>query len=240
MTDACVSVSGVSYAYGPKQALSDVAFEIPSGQFCALLGPNGAGKSTLFALLTRLVVTAQGRIEVGGHDLTQAPRAALSKIGVVFQQSTIDLDLSVYRNLRYFCALHGIAGRDADRRIDRALDQVDMRERKRERARSLNGGHRRRMEIARSLMHDPAVLLLDEPTVGLDTASRQSITDHVHDLTDSGIGVLWATHLVDEVRDEDGLVILHKGQVLQHGNARSLRGEQSLGDHFTALTGGDS
>jgi len=148
--------------------------------------------------------------------------------------------LSVYRNLRYFCALHGIAGRDADRRIDRALDQVDMRERKRERARSLNGGHRRRMEIARSLMHDPAVLLLDEPTVGLDTASRQSITNHVHDLTDSGIGVLWATHLVDEVRDEDGLVILHKGQVLQHGNARSLRGEQSLGDHFTALTGGDS
>lgn len=237
MTDARIRVDEVSYAYGARQALEQVSFEIEAGRFCALLGPNGAGKSTLFALLTRLFVAARGRIHVAGHDLARDPRAALSKIGVVFQQSTIDLDLSVQRNLRYFCALHGIAGRDADNRIDRALDHLRMRERKQEKARALNGGHRRRMEIARSLLHEPAVLMLDEPTVGLDAASRRRITDYVHDLTETGIGVLWATHLVDEVRDDDALAILHRGRILETGNAREMRGDTPLAEYFTSLTG---
>lgn len=238
MTDSCISVEEVSYHYGAKLALSAVSFAIAGGQFCALLGPNGAGKSTLFALLTRLFVAPSGRISVAGHDLARSPRSALSNIGVVFQQPTIDLDLSVERNLRYFCALHGIAGKAADRRIDRALEQVGMHERKKEKARALNGGHRRRMEIARALMHDPAVLLLDEPTVGLDAASRQHITDYVHDLTKSGIGVLWATHLVDEVRDDDKVVILHQGRVLQHGRSADIRGDKPLAHHFKSLTEG--
>ena len=177
-----LAVHELSHSYGRKRALEGVSFTVAPGAFCALLGPNGAGKTTLFGLMTRLFTTPEGRIEVAGHDVARAPRAALAAMGVVFQATTLDLDLTVRRNLAYFAALHGIAGREAHRRIDAALDRLGMAERAGERARDLNGGHRRRTEIARALLHDPAVLLLDEPTVGLDAASRAAITGHVHDL----------------------------------------------------------
>ena len=232
-----LTLSGVSFAYGAKQALDDVTFSVAEGRFCALLGPNGAGKSTLFSLLTRLLVCPEGRIEVAGHDLAAVPRAALARIGVVFQQTTLDLDLTVRRNLAYFAALHGLAGRDAARRIDAALDRLAMSERADEKARDLNGGHRRRAEIARALIHDPAVLLLDEPTVGLDAAARRDITAHVHDLAGGGLTVLWATHLVDEVRDDDDLVILHQGRVLATGLAGEVATGRPLADAFLDMTG---
>lgn len=233
---AALSLSHVSYHYGAKTALDDVSFTLEQGRFCALLGPNGAGKSTLFSLLTRLFVTAEGRIEVAGHDMARAPRAALAKIGVVFQQPTLDLDMTVMRNMRYFAALHGLAGRDAQARIDRALDRLGMRERADEKVRALNGGHRRRMEIARALVHDPQVLLLDEPTVGLDTQSREAITAHVHDLADDGLSVFWATHLVDEIRDSDTVVVLHQGRALVQDTACAIAGTGSLLDAFIAMT----
>ena len=116
-----LSVSNLTFSYGDKTALDDVSFDVKAGTFCALLGPNGAGKSTLFSLLTRLLTTSEGRIEIAGHNLVQNPRAALSKLGIVFQQTTLDLDLSVRQNLTYFAALHGISGRDAKLRTDRAL-----------------------------------------------------------------------------------------------------------------------
>lgn len=232
-----LSVRDLSFSYGSRRALSGVGFDIPSGAFCALLGPNGAGKSTLFGLLTRLFTTEDGTIEVAGHDLRTAPRKALAEIGVVFQQSTLDLSLSVDRNLKYFAALHGLAGAEAARRIDAALAHLDMSERRRERVRDLNGGHRRRTEIARALIHDPSVLLLDEPTVGLDAASRSAITTHVHDLcSERGLTVLWATHLTDEIRDTDQLLILHRGEILADGPAAKVRGEAPLTDHFLSLT----
>ena len=231
-------VSHVGFSYGRRRALDDVSFTVPPGAFCALLGPNGAGKSTLFGLLTRLFTTSEGHIEVAGHDISTEPRAALARIGVVFQQPTLDLDMTVRRNLRYFAALHGLSGRDADARIDAALDRLGMAERAGERARDLNGGHRRRTEIARALVHDPRVLLLDEPTVGLDAASRARITAHVHDLAaDTGLTVLWATHLTDEVRPEDRLVVLHKARVLADGTARDVAGDATLTEAFLEMTG---
>lgn len=234
-------VQNLSYAYGPKQALDDVSFHVPSGAFCALLGPNGAGKSTLFGLLTRLFTAPQGRIEIAGFDLAGNPRKALKNIGVVFQQPTLDLDLSVHLNLSYFAALHGLSGRLAQSRIDAALDRLDMRNRSRETVRNLNGGHRRRLEIARCLIHQPKVLLLDEPTVGLDAATRRAITDHVHDLSAAeGLTVLWSTHLTDEIRDSDQLVILHQGHVLETGTCGALRGATPLNDHFLNRTGADA
>lgn len=229
---------GLSFSYGSKRALTEVSFDIPQGAFCALLGPNGAGKSTLFGLLTRLFTTEAGEISVAGHDLRKAPRAALAEIGVVFQQTTLDLTLSVDRNLKYFAALHGLAGAKAASRIDAVLDLLDMADRRRETVRNLNGGHRRRTEIARALIHQPSVLLLDEPTVGLDAASRASITAHVHDLAvETGLTVLWATHLTDEIRDTDQLLILHRGEILADGIAAEIRGTASLTDHFLSLTG---
>ncbi|QDC09849.1 ATP-binding cassette domain-containing protein [Oceanicola sp. D3] len=227
----------VSFRYGAKQALDGVSFAVPRGQFCALLGPNGAGKSTLFSLLTRLLVTREGEIRVAGHDMARAPRAALAKIGVVFQQPTLDLDMTVARNMAYFAALHGISGRAAQAQIDAALDRLEMRERAGEKVRSLNGGHRRRMEIARALVHGPELLLLDEPTVGLDTASRLAITEHVHALAGGGLSVLWCTHLVDEIAPEDDVVVLHKGRVLAQKRASELAGDGSLQDAFMEMTG---
>lgn len=231
-----LSVSSLSYSYGPRSALKGVSFRVEPGRFCALLGPNGAGKSTLFSLLTRLFATREGRIEVAGFDLSKSPRAALARIGVVFQQPTLDLDLTVRRNLLYFAALHGISGREARSRSDEALDRLGMAERADEKARALNGGHRRRMEIARALIHRPSVLLLDEPTVGLDAATRVAITDHVHRLAaDDGLTVLWATHLTDEVRPADQLVVLHRGQVLADDPAGD-----DVTARFLSLTGAEA
>ncbi|MFC3118223.1 ABC transporter ATP-binding protein [Jhaorihella thermophila] len=228
-------VEHLSYAYGRKVALDDLSFAVEPGTFCALLGPNGAGKSTLFSLLTRLFAAPSGRITVAGHDLSRAPRKALAAMGVVFQQPTLDLDLTVQRNLTYFAALHGLSGRTARARIAEALERLDMADRARERARDLKCGHRRRLEIARCLVHRPSVLLLDEPTVGLDAASRRAITAHVHDLSRSdGLTVLWATHLTDEIEDDDRLLILHRGRLLEDGTAGALRGTRPLADHFLA------
>ncbi|WP_425091289.1 ABC transporter ATP-binding protein [Tropicimonas sp. S265A] len=233
-----LQVTDLSFAYGARKALDAVSFDIAPGAFCALLGPNGAGKSTLFGLLTRLFTAPAGEIFVAGQSLSETPRAALAQIGVVFQQNTLDLSLSVDRNLRYFAALHGLSGAEAGKRIDAALDQLDIRARRQERVRDLNGGHRRRTEIARALIHHPSVLLLDEPTVGLDAAARTGITDHVHALAaETGLTVLWATHLTDEVRDTDRLLILHRGRILEDGIAAEKRGAASLTDHFLGLTG---
>ncbi len=231
-----LTVSNLTYSYDTKLALKDVNFDVSEGRFCALLGPNGAGKSTLFGLLTRLLTTPNGTITIAGHNLATAPRQALAKLGIVFQQSTLDLDLSVRQNLSYFAALHGMSGRNATMRIDAALDKLGMLERAHEKARALNGGHRRRTEIARALIHDPAVLLLDEATVGLDAAARASITQHVHGLTDEGTTVLWSTHLTDEVSPNDQLIILHRAQVLAQGACKDICKSKPLADTFLTLT----
>lgn len=231
-----LTVEGIGHDWGARRALDGVSFTVERGRFCALLGPNGAGKSTLFGILTRLFSPRTGRIAVAGHDMARTPRAALARMGVVFQASTLDPDLTVRRNLLYFAALHGFSGREAEMRAMAALERLGMAERAEEKAAGLNGGHRRRMEIARALLHRPDVLLLDEPTVGLDAASRAAITQHVHELASGGLTVLWATHLVDEVGPQDRLVILHRGRVLADGEAGDIGGKDLTG-RFLALTG---
>lgn len=231
-----LSVEGIGFRYGRREALAGVCLAVPRGRFCALLGPNGAGKSTLLALITGLFATRTGRIAIDGHDIRGQPRAALARLGVVFQQQTLDLDLTVRRNLLYFAGLHGLGGRDAARRVDAALDRLAMRERAGEPARALNGGHRRRMEIARALLHEPSVLVLDEPTVGLDAASRAAITAHVHELAAGGLAVLWATHLVDEIGEGDDLVVLDRGRVVACGPVAAVRGDRPLVEAYLSLT----
>jgi ABC-2 type transport system ATP-binding protein len=231
-----LEVRDLSFRYGAKQALDKVSFALPEGTFCALLGPNGAGKSTLVSLLTRLLVSPEGQVVVAGHDMARAPRRALAHLGVVFQQPTLDLNLTVRQNMRYFAALHGLPRKGLDGRIDAALDRLGMAERVGEKAADLNGGHRRRMELARALLHRPRVLLLDEPTVGLDAAARAAIVGHVHDLARDGLCVLWTTHLTDEVRDGDHLLVLHRGRILADGVSRDIRGEMPLSDWFLGRT----
>lgn len=236
-----LTVRNLSHAYGAKKALNHVDFNIDDGVFCAMLGPNGAGKSTLFSILTRLFVPVAGSVEIAGISLSKYPRQALAKIGVVFQQPTLDLDLTVQQNLAYFAALHGISGTTAGCAIDKALDRLDMKERSQEKVRALNGGHRRRMEIARALIHGPSILLLDEPTVGLDTQTRTLVTDHVHRLAEEdNLTVLWATHLVDEVKSEDQLLVLHEGEIVADGVCSTITNGDSLEQVFSRLTGSES
>lgn len=229
-------VQGLSFSYGAKRALDDVSLRVEQGRFCALLGPNGAGKSTLTALLTRLLVAPEGEIAIAGHDLRRHPRRALADLGVVFQQPTLDLSLTVRQNMAYFAALHGLPRHETARRIDAALERLGMAERSHEKVGALNGGHKRRMELARALLHEPKVLLLDEPTVGLDAAARAAITAHVHDLAQEGLCVLWTTHLADEVRDADDLLVLHRGRIVAAGSCGDLRGPQPLSDWFLEQT----
>ncbi|WP_434657669.1 ATP-binding cassette domain-containing protein [Pseudomonas sp. R3-56] len=234
-----LEVSDLSFAYGAREALRQISFSLPAGRFAALLGPNGAGKSTLIALLTRLYDVQRGEIRVGGHSLQGAPRQALRQLGVVFQQSTLDLDLSVEQNLRYHLALHGFARRQADVRIELELARQHLTERRHERVRNLNGGHRRRVEIARALLHEPRLLLLDEPSVGLDPASRQALGEHIRQLCrEQSISVLWTTHLLDEVQPRDDLLIVHEGRLVASGRAETVSLEHggSLGSAFHRLT----
>lgn len=235
-----LTVRDLSYSYGARKALDGVSFDIAGGEFCALLGLNGAGKSTLFALLTRLYTIPGGDIHIAGHDLRTEPLEALGKLGVVFQNPTLDLDLSVMRNLTYFAALHGIGGAEARTRAEEALTRLEMSERASEKVRNLNGGHRRRVEIARALMHRPKVLFLDEPTVGLDAGTRAAITEHVHALATEGMTVLWATHLTDEIRQNDRLLVLHKGKILHDGRARDLSEPPGLTERFLQMTGAET
>ena len=236
-----IEASNLSFRYGDKPVLREVSFALTSGRFHALLGPNGAGKSTLFGLLTRLLALQQGDIRLGGQSLKKQPAEAMRQIGVVFQQNALDLDLTVRQNLHYHAALHGLSRKEARARGDRELERFNLLERAKDAVRQLNGGHRRRVEIARALLHEPSLLLLDEPTVGLDVASRKALNEHVRTLCEEdGLTVLWATHLIEEVRADDRVLILHQGQLLADGNGQAIcdaEGTRDLAETFHALTG---
>jgi len=218
-----LEIDDLSFSYAGKKALDKVGFSVKPAECTILLGPNGAGKSTLFSLITRLYDSHEGQINLCGFDVKQQTRQALSSLGVVFQQTTLDLDLTVMQNLRYHTALHGLGKKDANMRIQEELERLNMYDRRKEKVRLLNGGHKRRVEIARALLHQPALLLLDEPTIGLDVPSRQSIVEHVHRLVkEHGLSVLWATHLIDEIYPDDQLIVLHKGQIKYKGSVDGL------------------
>jgi ABC-2 type transport system ATP-binding protein len=238
-----LSIENLSFSYGGKKALDQLSFTINSGECTLLLGSNGAGKSTLFSLITRLYDSHEGQIELCGFNVKQQTRQALAKLGVVFQQTTLDMDLSVMQNLRYHTSLHGLGRKVALQRIQQELERLNMYERRFEKIRQLNGGHRRRVEIARALLHKPALLLLDEPTVGLDVPSRLAIVEYVHQLVaEEKLAVLWASHLIDEIYPEDHLIVLHKGQIKAKGTVDEVllnTGTTSIKDAFYSLTQGE-
>jgi ABC-2 type transport system ATP-binding protein len=242
--DAVLEVSGLSYEYPRGFALKDVSLAVAPGEFMVLLGPNGAGKTTLFSLITRLYDARVGKVAVLGNELRHQPGPALAAMGVVFQQPTLDLDLTVMQNLMYHAALHGLPVAVARERALEELARLDMAERTGEKVRQLNGGHRRRVEIARALLHRPRLLLLDEPTVGLDVPTRQAIVAHVHNLArEDGIAVFWATHLIDEIEPQDKVMVLHKGTARATGTADeiiALTGANDLLAAFTLLTSGEA
>lgn len=242
-TVPAISVESVSYNYGQRKALDDVSFKVWPGRFTALLGANGAGKSTLLSLITRLFDTGVGQIVIDGKSFKQYGAAALAPLGVVFQQTTLDMDLTVRQNLKYFARLRGMTASKSKQRIEETLTSLDMFERVDEKVRDLNGGHRRRVEIARAMLHEPKLLLLDEPTVGLDIQTRRIIVEHIHKLaSNSGVAVLWTTHLMDEIRQDDELIVLDKGRIIEEGPVNEVlarAGSPSIEDAFEALIIGE-
>ena len=236
-----LEVEGLTHDFGKRRVLDGVSFKILPGEFTVLLGQNGAGKTTLFSLATRLYDNQSGSIRVFGQEVRQHPSQALSRIGVVFQQRTLDLDLTVAQNLLYHAALHGMPKGLAKARIDEELTRQELSERASDKVRQLSGGQLRRVEIARALLHRPRLLLLDEPTVGLDIGSRQGILEHVRGLArEEGLGLLWATHLIDEVAPDNRVIVLHEGKVLATGGVDEVVRQAAAGDireAFGKLTG---
>lgn len=234
-----ITITDVTYSFKAKPVLSAINLTLNPG-FNVLLGPNGAGKSTLLSLLTGQRTLQQGKITFADYDINQDTRAIMGQLGVVFQQTTLDLDLTVLQNLTYFGALHGLSAALVLERITPVLTQLALIDRLHDRVRSLNEGHRRRVEIARCMIHLPQYLLLDEATVGLDVDSRKLIIEHIRAIAASQkLTVLWTTHLMDEVLEQDPLFILNQGKLIEQGLCQSLllkHQQSSVFDLYRALT----
>jgi ABC-2 type transport system ATP-binding protein len=235
-----LTINGLTHRIGDRAVLQDVTLAVPAGRFVTLLGPNGAGKTTLLSLVTRLYSAQQGAIAVFGHDVRRESSAALSMMGVVFQQRAIDPDLTARQNLSYHAALHGLPRKVARTRIAAELARMNLAKDADRKIRTLSGGESRRIEIARALLHNPKLLLCDEATVGLDVRSRADILGDVRGLVrDRGMAVLWATHLIDEVEPDDHVIILHRGRVQRQGRAAEIAaalGADGLNDAFRRVT----
>ena len=236
-----LSVAGLTKRYGDRAALQSLSLALRPGEFTALLGPNGAGKSTLFQVLTGLFAADEGEVEVAGHSLRHAAPAALRHIGVVFQQISLDLDLSVRRNLLFHADLHGLPRALARERIatDSARLGIATADLDRK-ARELSGGNRRKVELVRAGLHRPAVLLMDEATVGLDPKSRHDLLAALReDVRARGVCVLWATHWVEEAEPADRVLVLHQGRLLADGTPAAVTaalGGATLEQGFIART----
>ena len=213
-----LNVRSLTKRYGERTALRSLSFALEAGRFVALLGPNGAGKSTLFQVLTGLFAADEGDVEVAGLSMRTHSRRALARIGVVFQQQSLDLDLSVARNLQFQADLHGLPRALAAERIAADTQRFGIAADLARPVRELSGGNRRKVELVRALLHRPSLLLMDEATVGLDPKSRRDLLHGLREeVAQRGVSVLWATHLVPEAEGADRVIVLHLGQILSDG-----------------------
>lgn len=220
---AAVAVRGLRHSYDGRVALDGVELSIAPGQITGLLGPNGSGKSTLFRVLATLIPPQEGSIRIFGRDPTGELASVRRMIGVVFQSPAVDRVLSCVENLTHQGHLYGLCGADLRARIDRALGLVGMSEHARRRVGQLSGGQRRRVELAKALLHDPQLLLLDEPSTGLDPAARLEFGRHLESLRAEGRTVILTTHLMDEAERCDRLAILDAGRVIADDRPDALR-----------------
>lgn len=219
MSEAAVIIERLCHAYGERTALEEVSFEVARGECFALLGPNGGGKTTLFRILSTLMRPASGRARILGHeDVAEVRR----HIGVVFQSPSLDRKLGVRENLVHQGHLYGLVGHALQERIDEMLARVGMAERAGERVETLSGGQRRRVEIAKGLLHRPEVLLMDEPSTGLDPGARRDLRRTLRALP--GVTVLLTTHLMDEADACDRIAILHRGRLVALDTPAALKG----------------
>ncbi len=229
-----VSVAAVEHRYGDRLALSGVSFDVAAREIFGLLGPNGGGKTTLFRLLSTSLPLQAGSIAILGHDVARDAHAVRQRIGVTFQSPSLDRKLTVLENLQHQGHLYGLSGQNLRSRMDRLLEQLGLTDRKAEIAGKLSGGLQRRVEIAKGMLHDPQVLLLDEPSTGLDPGARHDLWRYLGQLRDSGVTVLVTTHLMEEAEKCDRLGILDRGNLVALGSPLELR--SSIGGDCVTLS----
>jgi len=219
-----IQVQNLTHRYGDRIALSNVDFEVKTGEIFGLLGPNGGGKSTLFRILATMMSPTEGLATIGGSDVVRDAAAVRRQVGVVFQTQSLDKALTVAENLRAQGHLHGLSGAKLSQRMDYAMERLGLADRRNDLVEALSGGLRRRVEIAKALLHQPRVLLMDEASTGLDPAARRDLSRHVESLRqEEGVTILLTTHILEEADRCDRLVLLHQGKIVAHGSPSELR-----------------
>ncbi len=244
---AAVEARGVRFSYPAKRgggsagparpALAGVDFQVAAGEIFGFLGPNGGGKTTLFRILATLARPESGSLHVFGADLATQAREVRRRLGVVFQSPSLDLQLTVRENLLHQGHLYGLGGRDLAGRIAAGLERFGVTERADQRTKELSGGLRRRVEIAKALLHQPRLLLLDEPSTGLDPGARHDLWETLEALRAQGVTVLLTTHFMEEGDRCDRLVLLSRGTIVAEGTPAALKAE--IGGDVVTITGRD-
>jgi len=241
MADTVLDLKDVVKNYGKTQALKGVSLTIAAGEVVGLLGPNGAGKSTLFQLAAGLFAPDGGTVRVFGMDYRSKSSAILSRLGVMFQARAIDLDMTVEANLKFHGSLFGFHGKPLRERIEQVASLLEITDLLKRPVRTLSGGNQRRAEVARALLNNPDLLLMDEPSTGLDPTTRRMLVKHVQDVRNRhNTSILWATHIVEEVADADRIALIVGGQIIRIGTPAELiaaAGVDNLTDAYIALTG---
>jgi ABC-2 type transport system ATP-binding protein len=219
-----ISVENITHNYGARTALAGVSFEVGAGEIFGLLGPNGSGKSTLFRILSTMMAPSEGRATVAGLDVTTQSDGVRRHIGVVFQSQSLDKKLSVEENLRSQGHLFGLSGGVLRGRIEETMARLGLADRRSDLMEALSGGLRRRVEVAKALLHEPAVLLMDEPSTGLDPGARREFWQYIEELRERrGATVLLTSHVLDDAERCDRLLLLHQGRVVAEGTPAELK-----------------
>ncbi len=222
--ESVISVDNLIYRYGKKVAVDNISFEVKRGQVFSFLGPNGAGKTTTINLLTTLLPMQQGRASIAGFDVATEQDDVRRSIGIVFQNPTLDWNLSVWESLEFHGRIYSMPKGLRRDRIDELLNLVELSEERRTLVKHLSGGMKRRMEIARGLLTRPVILFLDEPTIGLDPTSRLKTWDYIKRINKEGVTVFLTTHYMDEADQlSDTICILDRGKIKANGTAESLK-----------------
>jgi ABC-2 type transport system ATP-binding protein len=223
---SAIDARALGFRYGDRDALSDVSFSIARGEIFGFLGPNGGGKTTLFKLLSTLAPIQSGSARLFGNDLAGETGAVRRQLGVVFQHPSLDGKLTVRENLAAHCYLYGISGKRLHERSAAMLERLGLSSRERDRVETLSGGLQRRVELAKALLHEPALLLLDEPSTGLDPAARREFWDYLEHLREhEGVTIVLTTHYMEEAERCDRIGILHQGKLVAIAPPGELKSE---------------
>ncbi len=227
---AAVTVENVQKVYNKVPVVNDLSFSIEPGEMFGLLGPNGAGKSTTIRMLTTLTKPTSGSIKIAGYDVQRQPIQVKQCIGVVLQQVSVDNDLTVWENMEFHGRLHHIPNRERQERIKQWVNYVELGDRQDSLVKTLSGGMKRRLQIARALLHQPDILFLDEPTVGLDPQTRRRLWEIIKDLNRQGMTMLLTTHYMDEVEYLcDRIGIMDGGKLIELGTLQQFREKHGEG-----------